>query len=433
MGAVYDALLSYAEKTALRLHMPGHGGKLALGALSPALPFDVTELPPTGDLLTGEGPFAAAYDRADQLYGGTTVFSTGGATLALQAALFLATRRGVKKKVLVDRRCHKSVLMAIVLLGLEPVWLYPEGEALPFVAILEAAKVHPDAAAAVLTSPTYHGLLCELPGAGAPLLPNGVRLVVDNAHGSHLLLTGRHPFPAGADYVVDSLHKTLPALTGAALLHCHEEREEALGALQLFSSTSPSFLIAASIDLCLDYLEGAAAADFERLTTRLSTLRERLLALGVPSLSGPTYDPARLILFLPGRARALYRALGHAGIWAEFADRDHLVMIPSPAFDAEAEETLLTVVRAALPHLASEPEAPAAEAPRLEALCTPRAAYFAPQERIPLSEAAGRICAAPLYHYPPGIPLCVPGERLSASFCTWASPQFDTVCVTCLS
>lgn len=425
MGAVYEALRAYAGGDVLRLHMPGHGGRsAALGALSPVLPLDVTEIPPTGDLLTGEGPFAAAYDRADRLYGGTTVFSAGGATLALQAALFLATRRGTKRKLLVDRRCHKSVLAAMVLLDLEPVWLYPEGDVLPLRTLEEAARAHPDAAAAVVVSPTYYGRLSEL---HTPL-PNGVRLVVDNSHGSHLLLLGRHPFLAGADYVVDSLHKTLPALTGAALLHCRETREEALEALRLFGSTSPSFLIAASIDLCLDYLEGEGRADLIRQTETLRALRVRLAAHGVASLSGQEYDPARLTLFLPGGARALKEALEKRSIFAEFSDVDHLVLIPPLTFGEQAAARLEEAVTAALPLPSGEAEA--ALPPELPQALSPRAAYFSPRERLPLHLAAGRICAAPLYCYPPGIPLCVPGERLTDAFCSWASTRFDTVWVT---
>lgn len=465
MSELYDALISYASSHPLRLHMPGHGGDAdPLRALNALASLDVTELDITGDAMTGSGPFAAVYDRADRLYGGTTVFSAGGATLALQAALLLATRARKRSQILVDRRCHKSVLNALILLDLSPVWLYPEQGVLTPQAVVSAAKKTPEAAAVILTSPTYQGLLTEPPAE----LPSGVRLIVDNSHGSHLLLTGRHPFLKGADYCIDSLHKTLPALTGAALLHCRESRAAALSALRLFGSTSPSFLIHCSTDLCLDYLEGSATADLARQIQLLAALRDQFAALGIPSLSGEQYDPSRLTLFLPGCAEEVYRILAAEGVVAEFADTDFLVMLPPLSWSEQDNKRLYKAIVPLLSQqrykvkLLEAMQPPSASSDLsfqpvssciqscdncsyfsdiaykfsdillqspLEQVLSPRSAYFSTHKYVSLPCAAGLICAEPLYCYPPGIPLCVPGERLSEHFCKLLSRKFDTVCV----
>ena len=435
---LYDALVRYAAGGALRMHMPGHSGHGGrLRALAALAPFDVTELPCTGDAFTGEGPVGQALELADRFYGGTTLFSAGGATLCLQAALAMMAAPG--SRIVIDRRCHKAVLNAAILLGLEPVWLYPEGEgasAAPSPESLASLLRGSGARACCITSPTYYGLVADCAGLIAAAHASGAQILFDNAHGAHLACErALHPFFLGADFTVDSFHKTLPALTGAAMLHCHRSRGEALAAMRLFGSTSPSFPVLASLDLARAYLEEDAPADYAAACARAAALRAALAArtrFSFPSAPpGCRLDPLRLTLCCDGCAesgRQVSELLAGQGILLEMADARYAVAILTLQHRPE-EFARLQDALCALPLTEGGGSPAAFSAPPLSAALPPREAFFAPQETLPLAAAGGRIAAEPLYFYPPGIPLCVPGERLTSLFCERFSPHFARISV----
>lgn len=411
---LYDSLRALAAQNPLRLDMPGHHGAPLPGGLSWPSEIDFTENGATGDLY-GDGPDAIqAAERcwADRLGFDSCLFLTGGSTQGVHAGLALLA--GAGGGVALDRGSHRSAYHALALLDLTPQflprpWLADEGVTGPISpeAVEQTLTKYPDVKTVCITSPTYYGVLSDIPALAAVCRAHGAKLMVDGAHGAHLPFLGYDGYRA-ADVVVMSAHKTLPAPGQTALLLANGFP---LGELQrwgaVYGTSSPSYVLMSALDTVRDYMEGEGAARCRETARLTEGLRRRW-----PSLTkrdGLSLDPTRLTLFSPD-GFALARALRARGVYPEMADRGHVVCILTCA-DGAAEfarleraldETGLTGPRAPCPPPPSPPEA----------VLTPRQALFAPREAIPLAEAAGRTAACQIAPYPPGVPVVAPGERI---------------------
>ena len=408
---LYDALRAFAAQRPLRMHMPGHKGKpLPAPELAAIAAIDFTELPPTGDLFSGGGAIGAAEALwAKVFHMASCLFLTGGSTQGVHAALALACKPG--ETVLLDRGSHRSAYNALALLDLKPVylerpWLASEGITGPISpsSVAQALEEHPEAKTLCITSPTYYGVLSDLPALAELMHRRGGVLVVDGAHGAHLPFLG-NDHPSAADLVVTSAHKTLPALGQSALLLAGERFPHAglRRAASLYGSSSPSYPMMACLDLCRAWMEEEGAAAYRAAARQVAALRR-----DYPSVSGPALDPARLVLRAPD-GFAAQAALEGMGVWPEMADAGHVVFIPTCA-DTEEDFARL---RAALDAVAWGDGAPLPPPPPPpEAVLTPRQALFSPRISLPLSAAEGRICAQQVAPYPPGVPVFAPGERI---------------------
>ena len=428
---LYDALRAFAAARPLRMHMPGHKGRpLPAPELAGLSALDFTELPPTGDLFSGgdaieaaEALWAKAFRMAHCL------FLTGGATQGVQAALALACRPG--DAVLLDRGSHRSAYNALALLDLRPVylerpWLPQAGVTGPVSpqSVEQALKTRPDIKTVCITSPTYYGVLSDLPALAAVCRAHGAVLVVDGAHGAHLPFLGNFDL-AAADLAVVSAHKTLPAPGQSALLLAGGSRTagasprpaadalasrrftqgELRWAASLTGSSSPSYVLMAALDVCRAYMEAEGAAAYRETAEAVAALRRHY-----PSLTegDAPLDPARFVLRCPGGFAAQER-LEALGVWPEMADAGHVVFIPTCADGPEQFARL----RAALDTLTPGDCPPFPPPPPLpEAVLTPRQALFSPREHLPLARAEGRVCAQQIAPYPPGVPVVAPGERI---------------------
>jgi hypothetical protein len=317
----------------------------------------------------------------------------------------------------------------MALLDLHPVWVLPEldaktGLALPIPpdAIEAALAGHPDAAAVYLTSPDYFGVLSDIKGAAAACRAAGVPLLCDNAHGAHLrFLPGDlHPVAQGAALCCDSLHKTLPALTGAALLHVGEERflPQAKAAMALFGSTSPSFLILLSMDLLLPFLAGEARHALAGLCAAVSGLRELAASRGflAPGFLAPAkgFDPIRLTL---GFAPLGYRQSGFAQlleahkIMPEYLDSDFCVLLPGVSSSGEDFARVRAMLRSA--RLSPPRGVPAGRLILPGRACSARESFFSASVSGPVESSPGRVAAGIHIACPPGVPVVLPGEIIS--------------------
>lgn len=411
---LYDALTAFAGRAPLRMHMPGHKGKLPFApALDSAAALDFTELTPTGDLFAGDGPIRAAEELwAEVFHMPRCLFLTGGSTQGIHAALTLACKPG--DAVLVDRGCHRSVYHALALLDLRPVylprpWLAEAGAAgaVPPEAVEAALIEHPDIKTLCITSPTYYGILSDIPALAEVVHRHGGTLVVDGAHGAHLPFLGLDHL-SRADLAVVSAHKTLPALGQTALLlagarYAHRDLRQAGS---MYGSSSPSYVLMASLDLCRGWMEGPGAQAYRRTAEQVRQMRARLPAL--TERLGPL-DPTRLVVHVPD-GFAAQKALEEQGIFVEMADRGHLVCILT-CMDPPEDLARLEAALTALP-LGGEAVSLPAPPPVPEQVLTPRQALFGPRELVPWGKCTGRVCAQHIAPYPPGIPVLAPGERV---------------------
>ncbi|MHA3700609.1 aminotransferase class I/II-fold pyridoxal phosphate-dependent enzyme [Jatrophihabitans sp. YIM 134969] len=367
---------------------------------------------------------AARYWGADWLR-----FSTGGSTQANQVTTLAVGRPG--DTVLVARTAHRSLLSGIALAGLRPVWLpcgvddatgLPTGVDPPMVAT--ALDENPSVSAMFLVEPSYVGTVSPLAEIVALCHTRDVPVVVDQAWGAHF---GAHPslprtaLQVGADAMVFSAHKTLPAFSQAAVVAARGERldldrwERAVAALE---TTSPAGAILASIDASRWILETRGEPLLDALIAAVAEVRVRFADQGI--VTAAVADPSKLVLLCAPSGLdglVLEQALLAQGLPVEQADRDTVIPLVGLLDDAATLTRLADAVLAfaTTSDRTPRPVVPAAHwtlAPPPQAL-PPGEAFTARHETVAVADAVGRVSAELVAPYPPGIPLLVPGEQIT--------------------
>lgn len=417
--------------------IPGHKGSTDL--VGPVVAGDVPMWPGLDTLHNSAGRLGAAQDRAAQLWGADWCrFSVGGSTHGNQTLALAVGAPG--DVVIATRAVHRSLLLGFVLAGLTPAWVEPDIDprsGLPSgisrQALAAALADHPAAKAVFLVEPGYVGTRSDLPDLAAAAHDGGVPLIVDQAWGAHL---GFHPglpqhaLAAGADALVTSAHKALPAYTQAALVLAKTERldpDRLDRAFDATHTTSPSGAILASIDAARSLLARDGNALLGRTIRLVAAARDTLRQVpGLLVLDGPpdAVDPTKLVVGLAGTGAdgmAVEDDLLQAGFPVEMADQDTIVAVVTMA-DTEGPhgtvEPFVAALATAIERHRGEPRPvrpPAWLGAGLpQVALSPREAFFAPRETVQARAAAGRVCAELVAPYPPGIPALVPGEVVSA-------------------
>lgn len=426
---LYNAILAQLETGRARYFMPGHKGILP-APLSEVAPFDVTEVPLTGSLFEETEPFLSVERTIEEYYkSGKSLLSAGGSTLCIQA--MLSTFCPPKSSILAARNSHVALVNCSALLDLRPIWLYPDTEGgiemagtLSPEAVSAALKENPEVSAVYLTSPDYFGCMPNIPAIAAICHEHHVPLLIDNAHGAHLAFFDLHPMQLGADACCDSFHKTLPCLTGAAVLHLADKTRAARARrmMSVFGSTSPSYPILLSIDLAVGNLP-MLCKEYQSLSEKVAKLRAVAMEKGVFATVGRV-DPVRIsLLFKKGKRQATIDLLTQCGIEPEYVSDRHVVLLPSIQSDLRCVYDLIE----RLAPLCEAPSVAKIQAP-IQAL-TPREAYFAITEDTPVEKCVGRIAAETKSICPPGLPLIMPGEVISEAVCEKLSGTISTVVV----
>ena len=400
--------------------MPGHKG---VGEVEQ---FDLTEIEGADSLYEASGIIKESEDNASSLFGCTTLYSTEGSSLALRAMLYLAILMGKSAErplVLAGRNAHKVFVSAAALLDFDVEWLEGCGSYLSCTVSAEEvedklAEMEKKPLAVYLTSPDYLGNTADIEGIAKVCKRHGVLLLVDNAHGAYLAFTqpSRHPIALGADMCADSAHKTLPCFTGTAYLHLadtvpEEIKARAKTAMALFGSTSPSYLLLASLDKANVYLANGYSDKLEAFIKKLDEVKKNLASVGYDIVGD---EPMKLTLMPKSYGYTGYELAKHLGrykIVPEFCDPDFIVFMPTPEITemdmAKLEVTLLTLKKKK--PITSVPPIPSVS----EVAMTPREAVLSSAERISIDEAEGRILADITVGCPPAVPIVVSGERIS--------------------
>ncbi len=417
---ICDFVKRYAASGTLRLHMPGHKGAGALGFEA----LDITEIAGADVLYSASGIIAKSQNNAASLFGsGKTLYSCEGSSLAIRAMLCLTRLWSGEERpvVLAARNAHKAFLSAAALLDLDVAWLAAEGgsmlECRVSAETLEKtlAGMAKKPAAVYITSPDYLGNTADIAALAEVAHRHGAQLLADNAHGAYLrfLPASRHPLDLGADLCADSAHKTLCALTPGAYLHIsknapRELGEQAMRAMELFATTSPSYLILQSLDAANRTLAEGYRGELAACCERVETLKKRL-AEGGFALRGD--EPLKVTLATKsygytGEETADY--LRTQGIECEFADPDFVVLMFTSAISGEQTERIGEAL-CALPKRAPIAETlPALPLPRRA--MSVREAMFAQSEVLSVEDCLGRVLAEANVSCPPAVPIVVSGE-----------------------
>lgn len=414
---LYQSLTAFSSENPLRMAMPGHKGKPICGLGEAYSSIDFTELPPTGNLYSSGGAIEAAETLwAKQLGFDCCLFLTGGSTQGIHTALLCAAHAG--NTVLMDRVSHRSLHTGMALLDLKPVWLEREwlsegGIVAPVSpeAVEKALCANTNLSTVCITSPTYYGVLSDVPKIAEICHSHGVTLVVDAAHGAHLPFVMDNPYE-GADFIVTSAHKTLKAPGQSALLLARKpaSMEQLREASMLFATSSPSYPMMAALDLCRCwYTEDEGQNNYRRTAAAVAALRR-----DYPSLNeqDAPLDPCRFTLCVENGG-AVEQSLHSVGIYPEMSDSGHVVFILTDCDSPTDIERL----RVALDNLGLwKQERPSRTMPPLpelpERVLTPRQAAFAKTKTVPFDQSEGEIAAQQLAPYPPGVPVVSLGEKI---------------------
>lgn len=438
MRTLYDRLIEYSNSDYYGFHMPGHKRQMNMMGVAAPYEIDITEIGGFDDLHHADGILKEAQARAARVYhADETHFLINGSSVGILSAVIGVTNRG--DTVLVARNCHKSVYHAIEMNGLNPVYLSPGvNPSVQFNTEVSAEDVRsalgrvPGIRAVIIVSPTYDGVVSDVEAISEAVHEKGIPLIVDEAHGAHF---GFHPyFPensnqAGADIVIHSLHKTLPSLTQTALLHMNGglvRREKVRRYLHMLQSSSPSYVLMASIDSCVDLLENQREELFDPYTERLEKLRTRLAGLRRLRFEETAcYDRSKIVVSAGDTGltgRELHRVLSDRyHLQLEMAAGTYVLAMTSVGDTNEGMERLLT----ALEEIDGMTGTAQNSGLKYDIPCLPRpdVVYnsFDIEEMkkswqtavLPWQDSVGRVAAEYAYLYPPGKPLIVPGERVS--------------------
>ena len=446
----------YRDSACYPFHMPGHKRNMpaeAGPAMRLAAQLDITEIEGFDDLHQPEGVLLAAERRAAEVFGAEeTFFLVNGSTAGILTAVSAAVKKG--GRILMARNCHKSAYHAVFLRELQPVFVYPEvleggvADAVAPEQVEEALSRWSDIRAVLITSPTYDGVVSDVKAIAGIAHRAGAALIVDSAHGAHFgFAPGQPESPVrlGADLVVQSLHKTLPALTQTALLHRSGRlvSSEAVRRFErIYQTSSPSYLMMGSMDFCVRLLAEQGSRIFADFEKRLDGLYERLSGLSVlRNLGERLPEQGRMKAFDRGKllisaadgkitGNLLYKELlKRYYLQMEMVCETYVTAILTP-WDTRDGLCRLAEALEEIDRELSGPEKPedgrlfysGGEAgcgsvmrhwPRTRTVLPLSEAEEAPKTAVRLSGAAGNISGTYVNLYPPGIPLIIPGELIT--------------------
>lgn len=449
IAPLYRALETFANREQARFFVPGHkGGRSLPDAFKARLAeFDVTNLPDTDTLHCPNGPIAEAQTLLAEAYGADRSFIlVGGSTSGNIGSVMATLSPG--ESVLVQRNSHKSVIAGIVHAGARPIWLSPLVEDRFNIALgLSAAQVeeafsrHPQAKAVAVLHPTYFGTVSDLAAIAEVCRKHDKLLLVDEAHGPHFHFHPELPVAAedvGASTVVQSTHKVLSGLGQAAVLHIDTRRvdeERVQKVLQLTQTTSPNFAIMASIDIARRQMATHGGQLLQSTLKRARRARAALAAIPGLEVLGKEHqhgagsgffgqDETKIVLGVDGlglNGLDVQRTLNRDfAVQPELAGANHLLFILSLGNTDEDIDRLVEAMRS-IASSGSRQGARALDVALFQQLLSidpevamlPREAFYAPSRSVPFDGSAGQICAEVVTPYPPGIPVLMPGERIS--------------------
>jgi lysine decarboxylase len=435
---VLEALKNLMKENSVSFHMPGHKGKNSLINWGEYIPYiDTTEVEGMDNLLEPRGIIQESQNYAAEVFGAkATYYGVNGSTGSNYIALATITKPG--DKILVQRNCHKSIYNGMVINRLKPVYLYPEyNEKYNLITGVRAEDIdrilteQPDIKAVVLTYPNYYGVCSDLKTIAEIVHKHNKILMVDEAHGPHMTFSDRLPMSAleaGADIVIHSTHKTLPSFTQTSLLHVGTDRidlNKLRDRYQLLTTTSPSYLFTLSNEIAIAYMDSEEGR--RRLEWNIDKAQETIQRLNaierVKVFTGDDNDEtifdkdvAKILIGIEGikGSQLKKRLLSEYNIRVEMSDYYYALAYISPMNTEDEYEKLIAAIEdMAKKSPYEEINYVNIKMPTPKIVMSPAEAYYNHKAQVSLKDAIGKVAAAPVIPYPPGVPLIHAGEEFT--------------------
>lgn len=451
---LYQKLSDLKNTNEYAFHMPGHKRNASVELFHPVMEMDITEIEGFDNLhhpeeiIKEEQEFAASLYKAKH-----TFFLINGSTCGVLAAISAMTAD--KDSIVISRNSHKSAYHAMYLKGLTPCYVYPQDcKEKPYiggaVCVEDIVRQMEKSRAKVvfITSPTYEGMISDIRKIAEEVHKRDGILIVDEAHGAHLGFHSaffKSAVTEGADIVIQSLHKTLPSLTQTALLHVCSERvsvSEVKKYLSIFQTSSPSYVLMASISHCLHFLEEKGEEYYNSYVKKLSAFYEKIEKLNhikvvIPEKSqelfGAKMDPSKIIICTENCKDSCGSYYSGKELAKDLLEKYHLQMemvsqqyvlamtsicdtqegfdrLEQALFDIDARLENITEIADKEKNATCEKEKP-------EIVMSIKDALEAEREQLKLMSAVGKISAEYIYLYPPGSPIITPGEKFTKEIC----------------
>ena len=410
MSGLYEKLKKYGEEDICPMHMPGHKRKTGL-----CREIDITEIGGFDNLANPQGVLKELQNSWAKMYGADKAYiSVNGSTGAILSAICGICNKG--DKIIMARNCHKSVYNAVSLMELEPVYIFPDYDEIGIAkgitkeAVCEAICKNTDAKLIVLTSPTYEGRVSEVADICTIAHERDIPVFIDSAHGAHIeFMNGENPIKQGADVVSVSLHKTLPAMTQTALLLVNEERvlgENIKEKLNIFQTSSPSYVLMASVSECLEFVKNKKA-EFKEYAKNLKAFYDKAKFEKLDIIK--TDDIGKIVISTHKTdisGQSLMKKLREEyGIELEMAYDNYALAMTSVCDREEDIDRLFNALneidKTVNPGISQKLKYPI---PKKCGNITGKT------ESVLFMEAKGRVCASYIWAYPPGVPIIAPGE-----------------------
>lgn len=438
---LYNKLREYIASNPLCFHTPGHkmGKGIPQNYLKDLAMLDITEIHGTDNLQYPSGVIKEAQERAAGAFGAEhTFFLVNGSTVGIISMIAAVCKPG--DKLIVSRDCHKSVINAMMLAGVRPVYVSTDYDnifgiptALRVKDLREVIKKNADAVGVFITRPNYYGICADIGAIKEIIVKYNMLLIVDEAHGAHLSFNSKLPISAmqaGADICVQSAHKTLPAFTQSAYLHVKSNKidiERLKFYLNMFQTTSPSYILMAFLDIAREIMEYQGKTLIEELLDNIKELSDNLMRNNIiffdeTRLCEGSFDKTRIVINCSSMGFTGYAA--HAvlrdryNIQVEMADYNNIVCISTVADNkmdllilAEALKDIKLrngikekIIPVGLNYVKLPVDVPAVS---LNELMSKKI------KKISLKQSAGQVSSSIVTPYPPGIPFILPGEIIT--------------------
>lgn len=440
---ILTKLEEYSKAGYVPMHMPG--GKRNTEYASTSV-LDITEIDGFDNMHNAEGIIKNASCRAAKLYGADkTLMLVNGSTAGILSAICGATKR--KGKIIVARNCHVSVYNALIMAQLEPVYVIPEVDndtgiysGVSLEQIRKCVENNRDAQAVIITSPTYEGVVSEVREIASYLHEKGIPLIVDEAHGAHFKFSEEFPesaVKAGADIVINSIHKTLPALTQTALLHIsgnYVDYDKVERFWNIYQTTSPSYILMASIDRCMRIIEEQGNYIFKDYISKLKNLRENIAKLNNIRLMDSD-DISKIILICDDGKYLYDRLLDEYKVQLEMASFKYVIAMTSVADKQEYYDRFLEALQKIdesweTGKYNNDAKTESNKGTSCYAINNKPQVCMCPADAIDLMDEngyedlsvnspdiCGRISISSILIYPPGMPVVNVGERITGDVC----------------